>query len=310
MEDFNFDDKIEKKFVRSTKDFLVFIFAIILITGFSVLIFLRLNKIGEPLFFVYNIFLDLILYIYFIFRFNFGPEKTRKEFFSAKTVSIILILVSVLISLRSYSVKISKNLGPISWEETFVESIKPSLRSVLCAILLFSSVLVRYGTKNLKGFSSYVLLVLDILFISSFFNILCNNEAWPIPFLVIDNQTFLILAIIFSWIGISAVSGFIWLAIFVMGILRMAKIENLMGFSSVAYLICAFVSLILQLKVFNLQFSFVKEFFASSSKRIKNDLSSSANLIGKSSSYVPNVSEIPKIKSNETSRNIEQSETS
>ena len=303
MEDFNFDNKIEKKFVRSTKDFLVFIFAMIFITAISVLIFLRLNKIGEPFIFVYNIFLDLILYIYFIFRFTFGPEKTRKEFFSAKTLSIILILVSVLISLRSYSVKISKNLGPISWEETFVESIKPSLRSVLCAILLFSSVLVRYGTKNLKGFSSYVLLVLDILFISSFLNILCNNEAWPIPFIVIDNQTFLILAIIFSWIGISAVSGFIWLAIFIMGILRMAKIENLMGFSAVAYLICAFVSLILQLKVFNLHFSFVKEFFASSG-RIKNDLSSSANLIGKSAnSFVPKISEV---KTDETSRNIER----
>ena len=304
MNNFNIsDDRIEKKFVRSTKDFLVFIFAMIFITAISVLIFLRLNKIGEPFIFVYNIFLDLILYIYFIFRFTFGPEKTRKEFFSAKTLSIILILVSVLISLRSYSVKISKNLGPISWEETFVESIKPSLRSVLCAILLFSSVLVRYGTKNLKGFSSYVLLVLDILFISSFLNILCNNEAWPIPFIVIDNQTFLILAIIFSWIGISAVSGFIWLAIFIMGILRMAKIENLMGFSAVAYLICAFVSLILQLKVFNLHFSFVKEFFASSG-RIKNDLSSSANLIGKSAnSFVPKISEV---KTDETSRNIER----
>lgn len=294
MNNFNIsDDRIEKKFVRSTKDFLVFIFAIIFISLISVLIFLRLNKIGQPLFFVYNIFLDLILFIYFIYRFSFGPQKARKEFFSAKTFSVILILISVLISFRSYTGSISKNLGPISWEETFVESIKPSLRSVLCAILLFSSVLVRYGSKNLKGFSSYILLVLDILFISSFLNILCNNEAWPIPFLVIDNQTFLILAIIFSWIGISAVSGFIWLAIFIMGILRMAKIENLMGFASVAYLICAFVSLILQLKIFDLHFSFVKEFFASSSKRIKKDLNSSANLVENlSHNSLPKISEI------------------
>ena len=270
------ENKIQQKYSPKAKDIFVYLLFSILTAGLSVLVFLRLEKIGQSSYSAY-IFTAAFLFIFvFIYRLIFGPEKTKKCLFNSKTAAIILILISVLISFFSYSGTISKNLGPIKWQEKFSANIRPSLRSVLFAILLFSSIFVRYGTSRLKDVFSYVILVLDILFISSFLNILCNNEAWPIPFFTIDNQSFLILAVLFSWFGISAVSGFIWIAIFIAGMIQMAKIENLMGFAAVVYLICAFVSLILQIKIFDLHFSFVSEFFAPVSKRVKTDVISSA----------------------------------
>ncbi len=273
------EEKIQQKYSPKAKDFFVYILLSVLTAALSALIFLRLEKIGQSFYSAY-IFAAAVFFIFaFIYRLAFGPEKTKESLFNTKTAAIILILISVLISFFSFNGTISKSLGPIKWQEKFSASIRPSLRSVLCAILLFSSIFVRYGTSRLKGTFSYIILALDILFISSFLNILCNNEALPIPFFTIDNQSFLILAILFSWFGISAVSGFIWIAIFIVGMLRMAKIENLMGFAAVVYLICAFISLILQIKVFDIHFSFVNEFFTPISKHVKSDVISSAKTV-------------------------------
>lgn len=263
----------------------------------SVLIFLRLLYIGQAIYFSYVLVFDVLALMMGISFFISGKEKTINLFFNAKTGALILIAIPVLISFQKVSGDVVKTMGVIRWTEEFSTSIRPSLRSTLFGIMLITSILVRNGNKNIKGILSYLIIAFDIMFVSSFLNILCTNDPWPIPFLTIDNQTFLIFAILISWVGISAVSGIMWIVVFILGITELTKIESAMGFVAVVYLICAFLSILAQLTFFKINFSFKEEFMNKAAKKIKGDISATGKVINNIANPVSTV--LPEIEDKE-----------
>lgn len=263
----------------------------------SVLIFLRLLYIGQAIYFSYVLVFDVLALMMGISFFVSGKEKTINLFFNAKTGALILIAIPVLISFQKVSGDVVKTMGVIRWTEEFSTSIRPSLRSTLFGIMLITSILVRNGNKNIKGILSYLIIAFDIMFVSSFLNILCTNDPWPIPFLTIDNQTFLIFAILISWVGISAVSGIMWIVVFILGITELTKIESAMGFVAVVYLICAFLSILAQLTFFKINFSFKEEFMNKAAKKIKGDISATGKVINNIANPVSTV--LPEIEDKE-----------
>ena len=237
---------------------------------FSLLIFFRLLNIGQISVFSFVLVFDLLLFAFLIY----GKCKTFKKacevFFNIKTASVVLILIPIIISFRNWSGVIEKSFLVIHWTERINESIRPSLRSTLFSIALVTAVLVRNRFVKNSSVLFYILIALDTIFISTFLNVLCNNEPWPIPFLNHDNQTFLIFAVHFSWLGISSASIVIWIAIFILSISRMISLENAMGFNAVIYLVSAFLSFIMQFSFFKLNLSFKNEFFYKENNKINS----------------------------------------
>lgn len=206
-----------------------------------------------------------------------------------KFLAIIFMAFPVLISFFvTFTVGIEKEAGILWWKKQWTEqvsfSISPSFISTLAAILLYLSVVVRYRLKNFSNglFSSvYELLIicLNILFCASFLEIFFPKEIWSIPFINISSQTFLLIAIILSWIGMRAIAGFVWIFLFILAVIRLAGLNVAMGNLGVAYILSAFVSMGLQLNDLHILSSFKNDFIGGAAHQIGGDVGSSINMV-------------------------------
>ena len=165
---------------------------------------------------------------------------TAKEFFS-----IILMMFACFISLQTFN---SQNKVRFHYEiEEF--SIKPNFLSLVFAVLLYISFFVK-GTLNFpKKIYSYVIIIFNLIFLSSFMSIFISNDQWELFGLIelpFSAQTLAIIAILISYFGIKAAAGFAWIALFICGFSRLVQIDSAMGRSTIPYVLCPFVSLLMQ----------------------------------------------------------------
>jgi hypothetical protein len=167
-----------------------------------------------------------------------GGKERRKNI-----VAAICMAIPVLISLIPWTYDVTK---------AFI--IKPTMLSTLMAAALYSSVIIRLkGLANsFKNASDTILTLLTLLVCSSFRSFFCGDTTkdFPLPFpdIPIPGKTFLLIAIAASWLGISAVSGFMWIFLFILSAARMTAGDAAMGNWGMVYILSAFVGIILQLK--------------------------------------------------------------
>lgn len=238
-------DKTKEKKERGSLPGMI-VYELIILT-LTVLITARFCKIGLFLFGVYTVLINLILIAIGIVAYLAGFRRMKKFFSSRTNWSILLLLVPIIISFTNISGSITKRFLFLDWNEQFMTSITPSLMSTMFAILLLLAVILRNNPRRLFSKTSrFFMLAGDVLFISSFLNILCNSEMLPIPGINISCQGMLIVAVIFSWAGIKEVAGIVWAAVLILGVTRLCSIDSVMGFSGALYLLCAFLSGILQ----------------------------------------------------------------
>lgn len=212
-----------------------------------------------------------------------------KDIFTPRTAAIIIMAFSVIISLFTIRGNIDKHFMLWSWSEAFSTSIKPGVLSSMCGICFIFSIIVRNNPKKfLNSVADYIILIEDILFLASFLNVLCSKDPLPIPGVTISCQTFLFFAIAFSWLGMRQIAGFVWLAVIVLGALRLNALEVAWGFTGAIYIIAAFVSFIIQCwKIYNFGSlsDFRSEFLGPVSQQIAGDINASTRLSNNSSSH-------------------------
>lgn len=234
----------EKKERGSLPGFIIYEALILVLT---VAITSRFCAIGLSVFGMYTVLINTVLIAAGIIVYLAGFGRLKKFFSSRTSWAVILLIIPIIISFTNISGTITKRFLLWSWNEQFLTNITPSLMSTLFAILLLMAVILRNNPRRIfTKPSRFVMLAEDVLFISSFLNILCNKEPLPIPGVNLSGQSLLIIAVIFSWVGIREAAGIIWAAVLIMGVTRLCSIDSVMGFTGSLYLLCAFLSGVLQ----------------------------------------------------------------
>lgn len=260
------------------------IFMVILIV-MSAIIIKRFIHIGMETKTGYVLLFDLVGIIIGTTMYLYGIKPALKKIVSKEAIAVILMLIPIVISFIPVSGEIQKKwFGFISVNEKFVTEIKPKFLSTLFGIILVSAVLVRNNPRDLfNKYSTYIFVAVDVFFCASFLNILCSSEIikW-IPQFNISYQGLLIVAVIFSWVGIRQIAGFIWAGIFILGISRLAAIDNTMGVRGSIYILSAFISGIIQWQVLDIHLSLKEiktEFLAPVANTVLEDVSSAGKTL-------------------------------
>jgi hypothetical protein len=204
--------------------------------------------------------------------------------------------ITVILSFKVYSGDIQKSFLFFKWAEHTEFTMSPSLLTTLVAILLYASVVMRRHKLIFKDLYDTVITILNILFCASFIGLFISGEPWPIPLININSRTFLIIAIIFSWIGISALAGFIWIFLFIVAIPRMATADILMGAYGVVYILSGFLSIGLQSTDIGETLKLFRHEFMGTASLIGQDVNSSINTIKTIKTVKPVTKKLPQKK--------------
>jgi len=209
---------------------------------------------------------------------NLSKRPRYDKSLGLTVVSILCLLVAIGISFMEFEVE-RRVFGFIPWG-TEVVSISPSLISTMAAIVLYLSIVVRFKIRMLSN--SYettltiIMTVLNILLCASFLSIFVGDVNWTI--FTIDSRIFLMIAIIFSWVGMRSVAGFVWIILFCFSLFRMIQVDEAMGNWGVVYIIAAFLGITLQAGDFTSEIHGLKEDFMGVGAKIGADVNASKNV--------------------------------
>jgi len=201
-----------------------------------------------------------------------------KTIFRRENMALVFMLVPVIISFCTFNTEIKKKLLFIRWSEYAEFSISPSFVSTIAAISLYLSLVIRGRMKLFTDVYETIMICLNIMFCASFLEVFIPKEPWPIPIINVSSQSFLIAAIVFSWVGMRAISGFIWIFLFLLAVIRIAGLNVAMGQLGWIYVLSAFVSIGLQLKSSAALLSSLAVDFRGAASHIAEDTSAAASL--------------------------------
>ena len=163
------------------------------------------------------------------------------------TLAIILMAIPGIIIFPTISEGIPKHFLLRSCSEIFTSSIKPGVLSTMFSIILMTSVIVRNNPRKLlKSAEDCIILMEDIIFLASFLNVLCSKEPIPIHGLTISYQSFMLFALILSWLGVRQIIGLIWLAVMILGVMRLDTLGAVERQIEAIYIMTSIDSLIVQ----------------------------------------------------------------
>lgn len=195
-------------------------------------------------------------------------------------IAIVLMVIPVVLSLQSFSRDFTTVTGGKGRQ---VLTIAPTMLSVIYAICLHGVLFARRIGKYFESGFSIVLNVFNILWTASFISIFISSENFNIPFVnqPMNSQVLMLLAIVLSLISMRAIAGYIWIALAILAVFRLTAINEAMGLWGVAYILCAYISIGIQiwkLKLLELnREEFLYEFRGHGS-RVFGDVVSSINL--------------------------------
>jgi hypothetical protein len=248
----------------------------------SILLLVRFIDIGIP---AGIIIIPAINIIIIIFRKTYkkhSGDTDKLKILFRQTLSIVFMAIPVLISFEPFRVVIEKTFLWVFHRTKEVPfSISPSLVSTLAAIMLYLSIIIRYNRKMFSDVYETIIICLNILFCASFMEIFFPKGIWNIPFINISSQSFLLIAIILSWVSMRAIAGFIWIFLFILAVTRIAGLNVAMGNLGVVYILSAFVSMGLQMGDSIKIISSFRNDFIGTAKHIGGDINSSKSFVKK-----------------------------
>ncbi|MGP1438902.1 MAG: hypothetical protein ACTTKH_07510 [Treponema sp.] len=135
----------------------------------------------------------------------------------------------------------------------------PNVISLLCSLFIYSSFVIRVkGISNtFKNIPDFIISILCILVLGSFIKIFLADSVvsvgwvgWALEKMGLNNSHLLIaIAIIFSWIGIKSIAGFMWIIIAILGMVELATAGEYMGeYISAVFILSSFCGFIFYLK--------------------------------------------------------------
>jgi hypothetical protein len=267
-----------KDTVRKSKAGTIIFYVILVIV--SLFICLRAMAIGSFQAVPIVIAIDVIIILIRITLKRRAHDNEFKKSFFRRIVAVLFMALPVVISLGTFFTDVQKKfLFFFEYTEQIVVSIKPGLLSVTMAVMLYLSVIVRRRKKVFSDWYDFLISALNILFCASFLSVFVSGEEWDVPFIHIKSQAFLMVAIVLSWIGMSSIAGFVWIALLIFAIPRMSSVDSAMGFTGAIYVLSAFMSILAQTEDIGETFSELKSDFFGAASRIANDASASVSAV-------------------------------
>ena len=135
----------------------------------------------------------------------------------------------------------------------------PNIISLVCSLFVYSSFVIRVkGINNtFKNIPDFIISILCILVLASFIKIFLRDSlvltGWVgnvLKMFGLNNSYLLIVgAVIFSWLGIKTIAGFMWIIIAVLGMVELATAGQYMGeYISAVFILSSFCGFIFYLK--------------------------------------------------------------
>lgn len=168
--------------------------------------------------------------------------------------------VSVLPGILSFSIALLLTTIPFYEKDGFNSVfLFPNIISLVCSLFVYSSFVIRVkGINNtFKNIPDFIISILCILVLASFIKIFLRDSivltGWVgamLKMLGLNNSYILITgAVIFSWLGIRGIAGFMWIIIAILGMVELATAGEYMGeYISAVFILSAFCGFIFYLK--------------------------------------------------------------
>lgn len=173
---------------------------------------------------------------------NFKVSEQSKS----NILSILALSAAFLIGIQNYAYT---EKFFFLFDATYVVSLSPTLFSAIAAIFIVLPVFLRGKADIVNNHSAIniLLLFLDICVVATFTSVLFTSNN-IIPGIPINGYTLIISVIVLSWLGIRAISKFIWIALILVSLTRMNLVNNAMGFLGFIYMILTFFGILFQIK--------------------------------------------------------------
>ncbi len=195
-----------------------------------------------------------------------------------------LLIVAVIFMLIPIGIAISFLMPAekfLFWEtKRATYALHPDFLSGGLAIAIYSAVVIRGDMSIFKNPVKVFLAILNITFIASFSKTFLHANKWKLFGMLdlgISSQTFAILCVAFSWLGMKTIAGFSWIILFIASVSTLTGINNNMGMLGFAYILFAFLSIGMQIagRYINVSADNLKNEFFTKSNVIKLDVNHS-----------------------------------
>jgi hypothetical protein len=192
---------------------------------------------------------------------------------------LVFMIIPIILSLLEYRGVVNKSyfFNFVNTTKQISANIRPDFIPMLGAVLLMGSIYVRKLTPdNFTIPSKLVFFMVNTWFFASFIKAFFSSKPWNIPLIDISSNSFLVMTIMFSWIGMRSIAGFSWILVILGALSSITDVNNAMGVWGAVYILCAFISLILQGN-YESFVSQIKQDLIGSGKRISIDINEAKN---------------------------------
>lgn len=170
---------------------------------------------------------------------SFGTIKEK--------ISMALISESIIMSFQEFSYK---KTNWFFFTRNITITIAPNMLTLIVSILYSLSIYLRYQLAFSDKPKIIAINILNILLCSSLLSVLISNDYFYIPIIgetSFNSQSFCILLLVFSWLGIKSLNIFIFPILALLALARIGEVNKAMGIVGIFYLLFAYASIFLQL---------------------------------------------------------------
>lgn len=175
----------------------------------------------------------------------------------AFAVAALFMIISVALSFGTYKYTTGGFFG--HFKSTKEITLAPTLITTMIAILIYSAIIIRNFKKYYSDIPKLAISIINILFLAGFLSVFFTDKA---TIFGLDTRAILVAGVLLSWLGIRTISGYIWILLVLLGTARMSDVDKAMAGWGVIYILCAYLSIIVQVvfcKMFETDFETFKE---------------------------------------------------
>ena len=158
-------------------------------------------------------------------------------------IAIILLAGSILFNFKKWVYDYQIFGYKIYSEEI---NIKPSLISTMLALFLFGGFVLRNLNNIMNDYIKIIFYILDLIFFSGFIAMFSNGTTNILGF---SSQSILFFAVVLMYVGIRSLLRYVLLIFIACSFLFISKVNEAMGAFGAIYILCAFISFLIQIYI-------------------------------------------------------------
>lgn len=221
--------------------------------------------------------------------------KTVFGFHVADLLGIALMMIPCIISVSpasSYSTTVSRIPLLPSWvpfnQKEVEQTITPDIpRALVAVISYYGALIVRYGIFKkgniIEALVSSVRTFLNCWALAALLGIVLATDtdgAFSLGAFTFNSSSLLLIAVLFSWVGMKTLAGYSWILFALAGVTRFNMVSAAMGAWGALFILTLAISMLLQVNDFSNIQNFMEDFRNTTGKRVldvKEDMSAAVN---------------------------------